>query len=137
MTKTNYNKKTVTQSSKSISHISNKNLIRPSLHAQPYYIRRKKKMTKCVFHKQCQLLHSISLCEKHILLFSRPFFCGNLTCLNLEGLAELAIIIWQLYSVLSLIHRLLQFTVHYYVHHTYMSWKLFKKHLSVCCWTVG
>ena len=31
-----------------------------------------------------------TLCEKHILLFSRPTFCGILTWRNLKRLAELA-----------------------------------------------
>ena len=46
-------------------------------------------MTKCVFHKQCQL-YSVSLYEKFILSFSRPVFCWNLTWQNLDGLAKLA-----------------------------------------------
>ena len=46
-------------------------------------------MIKCVFHKK--KLNSIdTFYEKHILSFSRPVFCGNLTWQNLKGLVELA-----------------------------------------------
>ena len=44
------------------------------------------RMIKFVFHKQCQF-HSVSFFERHILSFSRPAFCENLTCRNLEGVA--------------------------------------------------
>ena len=47
-----------------------------------------RRRTSPCFHKQCQL-HSVSLCEKHILSFWRPAFSENLTWQNLEGLAEL------------------------------------------------
>ena len=46
-------------------------------------------MIKCIFH--LEKLNAIdTVCEKHILLFSRPACCGILTWQNLKGLAELA-----------------------------------------------